>query len=103
MAIVLVNSLWAVLCLFSVAWREVGKDTGTKWRHYPSGNLAKRLLDFSVTIPRERLRPRYGDGFDGAPLRASPSAAGAPILGDRGSHERANAPDSAKEGGPGGL
>ena len=34
----------------------------------PSYNGAKLPFDLTVTIPRERLRTRYGDGFLGAPL-----------------------------------
>jgi hypothetical protein len=37
-------------------------------RNHPSNNLAKLPFDFSVRVPRTQLRPRYGDGFDGAPL-----------------------------------
>src|SRR3954463_5588332 len=29
---------------------------------------AKLPFDLAVTIPRDRLRPQYGDGFLGAPL-----------------------------------
>ncbi len=29
------------------------------------------MLDFSITVSRERLRPHFGDGFTGAPLGAS--------------------------------
>src|SRR3954447_16179574 len=35
---------------------------------HPSNNLAKLPFDFLVRVPRTQLRPRYGDGFDGAPL-----------------------------------
>src|SRR3954463_16701150 len=38
------------------------------WSDHPSNNRAKRPFDFSVRVPRTQLRPRYGDGFDGAPL-----------------------------------
>jgi hypothetical protein len=45
-----------------------------KYRHNPrlhaSNNLAKLPFDPSVRVPRARLRPRYGDGFGGAPLTA---------------------------------
>jgi hypothetical protein len=33
------------------------------------------VIDFSIAISREQLRPKYGDGFKGAPLvspRTSP-------------------------------
>jgi hypothetical protein len=26
------------------------------------------VLEFTITIPRHQLRPRYGQGFHGAPL-----------------------------------
>jgi len=42
--------------------------TGDKWHHHASNNLAKLPFDPSVRVPRARLRPRYGDGFGGAPL-----------------------------------
>jgi hypothetical protein len=29
------------------------------------------VIEFLITIPRERLRPQYGDGFRGAPLANS--------------------------------
>jgi hypothetical protein len=36
--------------------------------HHSTYNLAKLPFDLSVTISRERLRPKYRDGFWGAPL-----------------------------------
>jgi hypothetical protein len=42
----------------------------------PGNNVAKNVIDFSIAIPRERLRPNYGDGFRGAPLDASQSSQG---------------------------
>jgi hypothetical protein len=45
----------------------------TQWRTYhPTNNIAKNVIDFSIAVPRERLRPKYGDGFKGAPLGTSP-------------------------------
>jgi hypothetical protein len=38
------------------------------WGDYPSYNLAKTSIEFSVTIPRKQLRPGYGKGFAGAPI-----------------------------------
>lgn len=35
---------------------------------HPSHDGAKLPFDLAVTIPRDRLRPQYGDGFLGAPL-----------------------------------
>ena len=57
----------------------------------PPYNVAKRVLDFefSISIARDRLRPGYGDGFLGAPLRtgsttkASAKAGGAHVPRDR--------------------
>lgn len=37
-------------------------------RNHPSHNSAKKALEFTVAIPRAALRPRYGDGFAGAPI-----------------------------------
>jgi hypothetical protein len=44
-------------------------DVGEQWANSPSYNVAKSVIDFSITVPRERLRPNYGDGFQGAPLQ----------------------------------
>ena len=35
---------------------------------YSPHDGAKLPFDLAVTIPRDRLRPQYGDGFLGAPL-----------------------------------
>jgi hypothetical protein len=43
-------------------------DVGQERRDHPSHNGAKLPFDLAVTIPRDRLRPHYGDGFSGAPL-----------------------------------
>src|SRR5213593_1683593 len=45
---------------------------------HPSYNIAKRPLEFSTNIPRERLRASYGQGFRGAPLRPDTGAARPP-------------------------
>lgn len=37
---------------------------------YSSYNVAKMVIEFSTSIPRDQLRPGYGDGFLGAPLRS---------------------------------
>ena len=37
-------------------------------RAYTSYNVAKNVVEFSTSIPREQLRPSYGAGFLGAPL-----------------------------------
>ena len=36
--------------------------------NYSPHDGAKLPFDLAVTIPRDRLRPQYGDGFLGAPL-----------------------------------
>src|SRR3954452_1544681 len=46
----------------------VEEDVGEQRARHSTHNLAKLLLDPSVTIRRERLRPKYRDGFWGAPL-----------------------------------
>ena len=43
-------------------------DVGQERRDHPSHDGAKLPFDLAVTIPRDRLRPHYGDGFLGAPL-----------------------------------
>lgn len=44
---------------------------GQEWGNYSSYNVAKIVIEFDITIPRKRLRPKYGDGFRGAPLDTS--------------------------------
>ena len=39
------------------------------WSRYFTNKVAKTLLEFSVSVPRARLRPNYGEGFQGAPLK----------------------------------
>jgi hypothetical protein len=36
---------------------------------YAANNVAKRPLEFFIRLPREQLRPTYGQGFHGAPLQ----------------------------------
>jgi len=43
---------------------------GEQRRGHASYNIAKRPLEFSTTLPRERLRASYGQGFRGAPLQS---------------------------------
>ena len=38
---------------------------------HASNNSAKTVIEFPITILRQRLRPQYGDGFRGAPLATS--------------------------------
>ena len=40
---------------------------------YTSNKVANALLEFSTSIPRTQLRPGYGDGFLGAPLKTTSS------------------------------
>ena len=35
---------------------------------HAANNVAKNVIDFSIAISREQLRPNYGEGFKGAPL-----------------------------------
>jgi hypothetical protein len=48
-------------------------NVGEEWRDYPSPNVAKKMQEFTLMLPREQLRPSYGDGFGGAPLKGAPS------------------------------
>src|SRR5262249_43706822 len=36
---------------------------------YAANNVAKRSVEFFIRLSRDRLRPTYGQGFRGAPLR----------------------------------
>jgi hypothetical protein len=36
---------------------------------HAANNVAKRPLEFFIRLPREQLRPTYGQGFRGAPLQ----------------------------------
>lgn len=60
-----------------------------------SYKVAKKVGEFSVCILRERLRPTYGDGFQGAPLTC-------PVFSQKqgGLHE---APEIATPGGASGV
>jgi hypothetical protein len=40
-----------------------------RWGAYTSYKVAKRVIEFSTSIPRTALRPQYGAGFLGAPLQ----------------------------------
>ncbi len=48
-------------------------DIRQQGRGYFTNNVAKTLLEFSISVPRARLRPNYGEGFQGAPLRNRPA------------------------------
>jgi hypothetical protein len=68
---------------------------------YTSYNVAKLMIEFSTNIPRERLRPGYGDGFYGAPLdTVEPSHI--PSARDQGGHHRgkSRAKKGSSSGGP---
>ena len=50
---------------------HIGQDGA----EHASNNVAKNVINFSIAISREQLRPNYGEGFKGAPLvttRTSP-------------------------------
>ncbi|HLA07662.1 MAG TPA: hypothetical protein VJ022_09480 [Anaerolineales bacterium] len=49
----------------------VEDDVGEQGTDYSPNNVAKKVIEFLITIPRERLRPKYGDGFRGAPWTSS--------------------------------
>jgi hypothetical protein len=70
-------------------------------RDYTSYNVAKLMIEFSTSIPRERLQPGYGDGFYGAPLNTvEPSHI--PSARDQGGHHRgkSRAKKGSSSGGP---
>jgi hypothetical protein len=46
-------------------------DVSQQGANHSPNNVAKKVIEFLITIPRERLRPKYGDGFRGAPLTSS--------------------------------
>ncbi|MBO0798368.1 MAG: hypothetical protein J2P31_06055, partial [Blastocatellia bacterium] len=81
-----------------VRWLE---DIWQDLRCYPSYNVAKLMIEFSTSIPRERLQPGYGDGFYGAPLdTVEPSHI--PSARDQGGHHRgkSRAKKGSSSGGP---
>jgi hypothetical protein len=49
--------------------RIMQKKISQDGAYYGYNNVAKLGIEFSKSIPRDRLRPGYGDGFQGAPLR----------------------------------
>jgi hypothetical protein len=54
-----------------VCFESVQGDVGQQRRQYTPNKVANILVEFSTSIPRTQLRPRYGDGFLGAPLPVS--------------------------------
>src|SRR5215212_2765228 len=48
----------------SIVQKQISQDRAGHSSH----DGAKLPFDLAVTIPRDRLRPHYGDGFLGAPL-----------------------------------
>jgi hypothetical protein len=53
------------------AFHSIQCDVRQQWTDLSPYNVTKNVIDFSIAIPRERLRPNYGSGFGGAPLDAS--------------------------------
>jgi hypothetical protein len=49
--------------------RIMQKEITQDGAEHASNNVAKRSLEFFVRLSREQLRPTYGQGFRGAPLR----------------------------------
>jgi hypothetical protein len=49
-------------------FQAVERDVGQQGTDHSSHNLAKRVFEFAVTVPRQELHPRYGEGFHGAPV-----------------------------------
>ena len=45
------------------------KEVTQHWTNHAPNNVAKRSIEFFVRLSRKQLRPTYGQGFRGAPLR----------------------------------
>jgi hypothetical protein len=56
----------------------LGVRNPTRWNPNISNNVAKLPVEYSISMPREPLRPGYGEGCAGAPvtLQAAPRGAG---------------------------
>ena len=65
---------------------------------FSPNNVAKSVIEFSTTISRERLRPGYGDGFGGAPLRISLGRTSAAKRGQGGDDESRTEKNAGVEG-----
>jgi len=63
---------------FDALLQPVQSNVGQQGGAQSSYNIAKRLLEFVVTIPREHLRAGYGQGFRGAPLPSDTEAGRSP-------------------------
>ena len=84
-----------------VLQEPVHVDVGQQRARYPAYNGAKLPFDLTVTIPRERLRTRYGDGFLGAPLMlCRPSKTRWPDHGGADATAQDNTPDAQGPGEP---
>ncbi len=55
-------------------------DIRQQGRGYFTNNVAKNLLEFSISVPRARLRPNYGEGFQGAPRKITRAEKSTPQL-----------------------
>jgi hypothetical protein len=77
--------------------KDVECDIRQERRNHASNNSAKTVIEFLVTISRERLRPQYGDGFRGAPL-ATPLPVQSTIRRNRGASQ--DAPGREREADP---
>jgi len=83
------------------AFHPIQRGIRQQGREHPTYNVANILLDFSLTLPREWLQPRYGDGFQGAPLRTSALLASSPTEEPGGSHGTASTSSGHHFGGAG--
>ena len=55
-------------------------DVSQQRTDYFTNNVAKTLLEFSISVPRARLRPNYGEGFRGVPLKITRAKKSTPQL-----------------------
>ena len=72
-----------------------GRHTARR-HHYTTNNVAKKVIEFSITVPREQLRPNYGDGFRGAPLKITKRPSGS-VKGNRGADDCQKEEESESE------
>ena len=81
--------------------RKLTENFGQRPGKYASYNVAKLMVEFSTSIPREQLQPVFGAGFYGAPLNTvEPSHI--PSARDQGGHQRgkSRAKKGSSSGGP---
>ncbi|MGB5060140.1 MAG: hypothetical protein WBO48_15685, partial [Candidatus Promineifilaceae bacterium] len=82
--------------LFQHPFQTVQRHVHQNRRDYTTNNVAKKVIEFSITVPREQLRPNYGDGFRGAPLKITKRPSGS-VKGNRGADDCQKEEESESE------